>query len=105
MSIHQLAGRKNLDPKKDAAKLDRYSLVAHTPERCGVAVVLRLFVSLQVGRQISMQCTVLVGSMQYWNANIRVWWVVIVVRLFVGLQGGRAISVISVQKKKNGRFS
>jgi hypothetical protein len=46
MSIGQLAGRKNLDPEKGGAKLDRYSLVAHTPERGGVAVVLRFFVSL-----------------------------------------------------------
>jgi hypothetical protein len=51
-------------------------------------------------RQKKMQCTALVGSMQYWSANIRVWWVVVVVRLFVSLHGGRAISVISVQKKK-----
>jgi hypothetical protein len=45
MSIRQLAGRKYLDSEKGGAKLDRYSLVAHTPERGGVAVVLCLFVS------------------------------------------------------------
>jgi hypothetical protein len=61
-----------------------------------VVLALRLFVSLKVERQISMQqkkmqCTVLAGSMQYGSANIRQWRVVAVVRLFVSLQGGRAI--------------
>jgi hypothetical protein len=85
--------------------LDLCSLVAHTPEGGGVALVLCLFVSLQVARQISMRqkkvhCTVLAGSMPYGSTNIRrfprVVPVVHVVRLFVSFQGGRAISVISV---------
>jgi hypothetical protein len=71
----------------------------------GVALVLHLFVSLQVARQISMRqkkvhCAVLAGPMPYGNTIIRgfprVVAVVRVVRLFVSLQGGRAISVISV---------
>jgi hypothetical protein len=90
--------------------LDLCSLVAHTPEGGGVALVLRLFVSLQVARQISMRqkkvhCTVLAGPMPYGSTNIRgfprVVAVVRVVRLFVSLQGARAISVISVQQKED----
>ncbi len=85
--------------------LDLCSFVAHTPEGGGVALVLRLFISLQVARQISMRqkkvhCTVLARSMSYGSTNIRGFprgvTVVRVVRLFVSLQGGRAISVISV---------
>jgi hypothetical protein len=82
--------------------LDLCSLVVHTPEGGGVALVLRLFVGLQVARQISMRqkkvhCTVLAGSMPYGSTNVRGFpRVVAVVRLFVSLQGGRAISVISV---------
>jgi hypothetical protein len=41
-----LQGGKISMRKKDAAYLHRYSLVAHTPEGGGVALALRLFVSL-----------------------------------------------------------